>query len=106
MVMRRSVARVVGVLVFPAICAAAIAYFGYFTVWGERGLVALAAGQTQLAAEQQQYDALRIARERLQHRIDLLNQGDPDMVQEVRRHQLLGAETGEVLVPRKHGTTP
>jgi cell division protein FtsB len=106
MVVRRSVARVVGVLVFPAICGAAIAYFGYFTVWGERGLVALASGQTQLAAEQEQYDALRTARERLQHRIDLLNQGDPDMVQEVRRNQLLGAETGEVLVPRKHGTAP
>src|SRR6476646_2872791 len=104
MVVRRSVARVVGVLVFPAICAAAVAYFGYFTVWGERGLVALASVQAQLAADQQQYETLRLARARLQHRIDLLNQGDPDMVQEVRRNQLLGAETGEVLVPRKPGT--
>jgi len=94
------------VLVFPAICAAAVAYFGYFTVWGERGLVALASVQAQLAADQQQYETLRLARARLQHRIDLLNQGDPDMVQEVRRNQLLGAETGEVLVPRKPGTAP
>jgi cell division protein FtsB len=101
MVMRRSVARVVGALIVPAICAAAIAYFGYFTVWGERGLMALASAQTQLAAEQQQYASIRTSRERLERRILLLRRGDPDMVQEVRRNQLLGAENGEVLVPRK-----
>ena len=99
--MRRIVARVVGALIVPAICAATVAYFGYFTVWGERGLVALASARTELSAEQQQLISLKNARERLQRRIALVRRGDPDMLQELRRNQLLGADTGEVAVPRK-----
>ena len=99
--MRRSVARVVGALIVPAICAAAVTYFGYFTIWGERGLMALASARTQLTAEQRQLDTLQTARERIQRRIALVRAGDPDILQEVRRKQLLGAENGEVLVPRK-----
>jgi cell division protein FtsB len=101
MVMRRSVARIVGALIVPAICAAAVTYFGYFTVWGERGLMALASARTQLTTEQRQLDTLQTARERIQRRIALVRAGDPDILQEVRRKQLLGAESGEVLVPRK-----
>jgi len=99
--MRRSVARVVGALIVPAICAAAVTYFGYFTIWGERGLMALASARTQLTTEQRQLDTLQTARERIQRRIALVRAGDPDILQEVRRKQLLGAESGEVLVPRK-----
>ena len=39
---RHSVTRVFGILVVPAISAAAILYFGYYAIWGTRGLVALA----------------------------------------------------------------
>ena len=99
--MRRSVARIVGALIVPAICAAAVTYFGYFTVWGERGLMALASARTHLTTEQRQLDTLQTARERIQRRIALVRAGDPDILQEVRRKQLLGAESGEVLVPRK-----
>ncbi|MBV9063495.1 MAG: septum formation initiator family protein [Alphaproteobacteria bacterium] len=99
--MRRSVARVVSALIVPAICTAAIAYFGYFTIWGGRGLMALAAAQAKLAAEQQEYASLRGARERLERQIRLLRRGDADTVQEVRREQMLGAENGEIFVPRK-----
>ena len=99
--MRRSVARVVGALIVPAICMAAVTYFGYFTIWGERGLMALASARTQLTAEQRQLDTLQTARERIQRRIALVRAGDPDILQEVRRKQLLGAESGEILVPRK-----
>ena len=98
--MRRSVARVVGALIVPAICAAAIAYFGYFTIWGERGLMALASARTQLDSEQERLASVRGDRERLEHRIDLVRSGDPDILQELRRKQLLGAGTGEVAVPR------
>ncbi|MBV9571622.1 MAG: septum formation initiator family protein [Alphaproteobacteria bacterium] len=100
MAVRRSVARVVGALVVPAICAATIAYFSYFTVWGERGLMALAATQAQLSGEQQQYNAIKTTRERLEYRIALLRHGDPDMVQEVWRKRVLGGENGVVMVPR------
>ena len=101
MVMRRSVARVVGALIVPAICAAAVAYFGYFTIWGERGLIALAKAQTQLASEQQEYAKVRGARERMERDIRLVRRGDPDEIQRVRREQMLGAENGEIYVPRK-----
>ena len=101
MVMRRSVARVVGALIVPAICAAVVAYFGYFTVWGERGLMALASAQTQLATEQREYASIKGARERMERNIRLLRRGDADKVQEVRRDQMLGAESGEIYVPRK-----
>jgi cell division protein FtsB len=93
----------VGALVVPAICAATIAYFGYFTIWGERGLMALASARTELTSEQQQLDAATDAREHLERRIALLRSGhaDPDLVQEVRRNQLLGSEAGEIAIPRK-----
>ena len=38
---RRSVTRIFAASVIPAIAAAAIAYFGYYTIWGTRGLLAL-----------------------------------------------------------------
>ena len=100
MAMRRSVARVVGALIVPAISAATVAYFGYHAVWGERGWVALASARTQLSAGQQQLDGLQDARAHLERRIALVRRGDPDMLQELRRKQLLGAGTGEVAVPR------
>jgi cell division protein FtsB len=101
MAMRRSVARIVGALVVPAISAATVVYFGYFTVWGERGLMVLVSTHAALSAERQQLEALKTAREGLQRRIALVRRGDPDMLQELRRKQLLGADTGEVAVPRK-----
>ena len=100
MAVRRSVARIVGALVVPAICAATTFYFGYFTGWGYRGLRALAATLAQLSGERQQYSAIRTTRERLEHRIALLRRGDPDMVQEVWRNRVLGGENSVVMVPR------
>lgn len=100
MAMRRSVTRVVGALIVPSISAAAIAYFGYHALWGERGWTALMSTRGRLTAEQQQLDELRDARAHLEHRIDLVRSGDPDILQELRRKQLLGAGTGEVAVPR------
>lgn len=87
-------------MIVPAICAAAVAYFGYFTIWGERGLMALASARTQLDTEQQQLASVRTGRERLEHRIDLLRRGDADMVQEVLREKLLAHENGAVAIPR------
>ena len=100
MAMRRSVARVVRALIVPAITAATIAYFGYHAVWGERGWMALLSTRGRLAAEQEQLDQLRDARAHIERRMALVRQGDPDMLQELRRKQLLGAGDGEVAVPR------
>ncbi len=94
--------RVVGALIAPAICAAAVAYFGYFTIWGARGLMALADTQRELAVQRQQLAAIKADRERLQHRIDLLQPGhaDPDLVEEVSRDQLTGTSPGQIAIPR------
>jgi cell division protein FtsB len=93
----------VGALVVPAICAAVVAYFGYFTIWGERGLMALASTQAQLDLKVERLATVRGAREKLQHRIELLRPGhaDPDLVWEVMQDQMIGAVPGEVGIPRK-----
>ncbi|HTK78922.1 MAG TPA: septum formation initiator family protein [Rhizomicrobium sp.] len=95
--------RIVGALIAPVICAAAVLYFGYFTVWGARGLMALADTQRDLAVEREQLDAIRGDRERLQHRIELLQPGraDPDLVEEITRDQLIGTSPGQIAVPRR-----
>lgn len=99
---RRSVTRFFSALVIPAICAATVAYFGYYTVWGARGLVALSNVNARLAVREDQLASLKGKRARLAHRIKLLEPGsvDPDMVEEVARTQLLEAAPGQVAVPR------
>jgi cell division protein FtsB len=87
-------------LVVPVICAATIAYFGYFTVWGERGLIALASAQGELHAEQQQLASLKDDREHLQYRLELLREHNPDMFEELRRNKMLNALPGEVVIQR------
>jgi cell division protein FtsB len=99
---RHSVTRFFGALVVPAICAAAIAYFGYYTVWGARGLLALSDTRARLAVADDQLASLKDDRRRLEHRIHLLQPGaaDPDLVEEIARSQLLGSTPGQIVVPR------
>jgi cell division protein FtsB len=99
---RYSVTRFFGALVIPAICGAAVVYFGYYTIWGSRGLLALTDTQARLAVAQDQLVALQDDRHRLEHRIQLLQPGavDPDLVEEIAREQLLGSAPGEIVVPR------
>jgi cell division protein FtsB len=99
---RRSVTRFFAALVIPAICGAAIAYFGYYAVWGTRGLLALTQTQARLSVRQEQLADLEGKRQRLQHRIRLLEPGsvDPDMVREVEHSQLFEGAPDEVQVPR------
>jgi len=96
------VTRFFAALVIPAISAAAVVYFGYYMIWGARGLVALSDTQARLEVRQEQLAALKSERVRLQHRIALLKKGsvDPDMVEEVARSQLLEGAPGQVAVPR------
>ena len=99
---RRSVTRFFGVLVIPAISAAAIAYFGYYTLWGTRGLIALADTQARISLEQDKLASLSEQRARLERRIHLLKNGaeDPDLIEEVARAQMLGSVPGQIAVPR------
>jgi cell division protein FtsB len=99
---RRSVTRFFGILVIPAISAAAIAYFGYYALWGTRGLVALADVRAQLSVRQEQLASFSDQRTRLERRIRLLRNGaeDPDLIEEVARGQMLGSVPGQIAVPR------
>ncbi|HEX4079505.1 MAG TPA: septum formation initiator family protein [Rhizomicrobium sp.] len=95
--------RFFGILVMPAISAAAIAYFGYYTLWGTRGLLALADVKARLSVEQERLASLSDQRARLERRIHLLRAGseDPDLIEEVARSQMLDSAPGQVVVPRR-----
>jgi len=99
---RRSVTRFFGILVIPAIAAAFLAYFGYYTIFGTRGLLSLSDTRARLAVKQEELAAIRADRARLEHRIQLLQPGsvDPDLVEEIARGQMLGSAPGQVAVPR------
>lgn len=98
---RRSVTRVFGALVTPAICAAAIAYFGYYLMWGPRGVLALTEAQAKLSVADAQLNDIQQNSARLKHRMALLAAEDPDIIEEIARDQLLGTTPGQVAVPRE-----
>ncbi len=99
---RRSVTRFFATLVFPALCAAVVSYFGYYTIWGTRGLMALSDTNAQLSIQQERLASLKDAHAGLAHRIKLLEPGsvDPDMVEEVAHDQMLDSAPDSVAVPR------
>ena len=99
---KRSVTRIFTVLIVPAISLAVVGYFGTYAVWGNRGVLALEDTQAQLGVQLQQLAELQANRQRLEHRIVLMekNGGDPDLVEELERTQLMDGATNQVAVPR------
>ncbi|HEX4634694.1 MAG TPA: septum formation initiator family protein [Rhizomicrobium sp.] len=100
---KRSVTRFFTALVLPAITLAVVGYFGTYAIWGNRGILALEDAQAQLGIRQQQLSEVQASRQRLEHRIALMNRNDPDLVEELARTQLMDGATNQVAVPRtKH----
>ena len=99
---RRSVTRFFGISVLPAITCAIVAYFGYYAVWGERGVLALSDVQAKLGVEQDELVQLQATRTRLEHRIELMRPGsvDNDLVEELARAQFMEGAPGQIAVPR------
>ena len=97
---KRSVTRFFTALVLPAITLAVVGYFGAYAIWGNRGILALEDTQAQLGVRQQQLAAVQADRQRLEHRIDLMNRNDPDLVEELARTQLMDGANNQVAVPR------
>jgi len=99
---RRSINRVFALSILPAITCAVVAYFGYYAVWGERGMIALSDTQAQLGLQTQRLAQARDARLRLQHNIALMNPDhpDPDMVRELAHNELMIGGRNEVAVSR------
>jgi cell division protein FtsB len=86
--------------VLPAVCTAVIAYFGYYAISGTRGYNAYHKVSAELAAQQQKLALIQSDRIHLEHRIDLLDEGDPDMVREVEHDQMTGSAPNEMAMPR------
>ena len=97
---RRSVTRFFGLSILPAISCAVVVYFGYYALWGERGMIALADVRAKLGVEQKALSEARDARARLEHRIALMRDGDPDLVEELAHKQLMIGGQDQVAVPR------
>ena len=98
---KRSVSRFFAVLVVPAITVAVVAYFGAYAIWGNRGVLALEDTQAQLGIRQQQLSELQASRQRLEHRIALMEKNDPDLVEELARTQLMDGAPNQVALPRR-----
>ena len=97
---KRSVSRFFAVLVVPAITVAVVAYFGAYAIWGNRGVLALEDTQAKLGIQQQQLSELQASRQRLEHRIALMEKNDPDLVEELARTQLMDGAPNQVALPR------
>jgi cell division protein FtsB len=97
---KRSVTRFFAVLVVPAITVAVVTYFGAYAIWGNRGVLALEDTQAQLGIRQQQLNDLQAGRQRLEHRIALMEKNDPDLVEELARTQLMDGAPNQVALPR------
>jgi cell division protein FtsB len=76
------------------------AYFGYHAVNGSRGLLAWQQVTVDLAASQQELDALRATREALEGRAARLRPGslDPDLIDELARKELSFAQPLDVII--------
>ncbi len=98
----RSVTRFFSALVLPTVTAVLVGYFGYFAIWGERGMLALQSVQAHLDLSRDQLAQMKDQRVRLQHRINLMEPGsaDPDLVEELARGQLMDGAPNQVAVPR------
>ncbi|HEY8255724.1 MAG TPA: septum formation initiator family protein [Rhizomicrobium sp.] len=97
---KRSVTRFFAVLVVPAITVAVVTYFGAYAIWGNRGVLALEDTQAQLGIRQQQLSEIQASRQRLEHRIALMEKNDPDLVEELARTQLMDGAPNQVALPR------
>ena len=99
---KRSVTRFFMALILPALSIAVVGYFGSYAIWGERGLLALEDTQARLGIQQEKLAQITSDRDRLAHRIQLMEDGhaDPDLVEELARSQLMDGAPNQVAVPR------
>jgi len=97
---KRSVARFFTLMILPAVTIAVVGYFGAYGIWGERGVLALEDTKARLGVEQDQLAQLGDTKARLEHRIALMDQGDPDLVEELARTRLMDGAPNQVAIPR------
>jgi cell division protein FtsB len=91
-------------LAFPVVTLGLAAYFGYYLIYGNHGVLNLARVQQQIELKQTQLDRVRSQREALEHRVSLLRPEsvDPDMLEEQARSRLGLTERDEVVILKDH----
>lgn len=101
---KRSVTRFFMALILPALSIAVVGYFGSYAIWGERGLLVLEDTEAKLGMQQEKLTQIAAQRDRLAHRITLMEEGraDPDLVEELARTQLMDGAPNQVAIPRKN----
>ena len=99
---KRSVTRFFMALILPALSIAVVGYFGSYAIWGERGLLVLEDTEARLDMQQEKLVRIAAERDRLAHRIALMEDGhaDPDLVEELARTQLMDGAPNQVAIPR------
>src|SRR5258707_5423511 len=98
---KRSVTRAFALSILPAVSLAVVAYFGYYAIWGERGMLAFSDVQAQLGVDRDRLAQAQDARHRLEHRISLVAAGDTDMIEELARDQLMVGAPGQIRGSRR-----
>ena len=85
---------------FPVIVLGLAAYFGYYLIYGNHGIVNLVRVQHQIAVKQAELDRVRAQRQSLEHRVSLLRPEsvDPDMLEEQARARLGLTDRDEVVI--------
>lgn len=85
----------------PAIGASIVAYFIYYAVQGDRGVIALRHLQSEISEAQKALDDVKGERQRMERRAQLLRDDnlDPDMLDERARAMLNLTHPNEVIVP-------
>lgn len=92
--------RFFGSLTLPVVSAALVAYFAYFAVQGDRGVVVLTALRSQAGEAESRLASLKAERERMENRVRLLRSDslDPDMLDEQARVVLNRGDPDEVII--------
>ena len=87
-------------IIGPVLGTAVVAYFAYYTVQGDRGLVALTHLQGEVTEAERVLVQLRTEREELERRTVLLRPDslDPDMLEERARTQLNFAHPDDLVI--------
>ncbi|ALG72211.1 septation ring formation regulator EzrA [Azospirillum thiophilum] len=84
----------------PALCACVVAYFAYYAIHGDRGLVAMKQIQGEIAQAEVVLNQLRTEREEMERRAQLLRGDglDRDMLEERARLMLNFSNPRDVIV--------
>ena len=85
---------------FALVCLGLAAYFGYYLLYGNHGVINLMRVQQEIALKQTALDRVRADRQALEHRVSLLRPEsvDPDLLEEQARARLGLTERDEVVI--------